>query len=107
MKIIYNSILPIKGYAAINLFGVVFVRKEYNPASPRLLNHESIHTAQMKEMLYIFFYLWYGVEWLIRWVGYGFDTKKAYRNIFFEREAYNNDVNLDYLKKRKLFSWLR
>ena len=27
MKIIYNNLIPFKGYKAINLFGLVFVRK--------------------------------------------------------------------------------
>lgn len=107
MKIIYNSILPKKGFAAINFFGFVFARKEYNPISKKVINHEAIHTAQMKEMLYIFFYLWYGIEWLIRWVGYGCKSNKAYRNILFEREAYSNDADLDYLKNRKKYGFLR
>ena len=98
--------MPFKGFAAINLFGVVFARKECKKLHWSTINHESIHTAQMKEMLYIFFYLWYGVEWLIRWVGCGFNSEEAYRNILFEREAYTNDGNLDYLESRKLFSWL-
>jgi hypothetical protein len=40
----------------------------------------------MKEMLYIPFYLWYGVEWLVKL----FCKGNAYRNISFEREAYDN-----------------
>lgn len=28
-KVIYNKYLPIKGYVAINLFGLVFARKEF------------------------------------------------------------------------------
>lgn len=99
--------LPFKGFSAINLFGVVFAREDYQPLSDRTISHESIHTAQMKEMLYIFFYLWYAVEWLIRWVGCGFRSKKAYLNILFEREAYKNETNIEYLKSRKPFSWLR
>lgn len=27
MKVIYNKIIPLKGYKCINLFGVLFVRK--------------------------------------------------------------------------------
>jgi hypothetical protein len=103
MKIIYNSILPIKGYTAINLFSLVFVRKEYNPISNRIKNHEAIHTAQGKELLWIFFYLLYVTEWLIRLIQYR-DRKLAYRNISFEREAYANDRNFDYLKNRKCYS---
>lgn len=57
----------------------------------------------MKEMLYIPFYLWYGVEWLIKL----FYKGNAYRNLSFEREAYDNQYNLDYLKTRKHYSWLK
>ena len=57
MKIIYNNILPIKGFKAINLFGVIFVRKGLR-FTPTDAIHEGIHTKQMVEMLFIFFYLW-------------------------------------------------
>lgn len=87
MKIIYNNIIPFKGFIAINLFGVLFVRKDA-VISEQTINHEKIHTAQMKEMLYIFFYLWYIIEWLIRL----FMKGNAYRNISFEKEAYNHDT---------------
>ena len=33
------------------------------------------------------------------------DTKLAYKNISFEREAYQNQSNLDYLSNRKHYSW--
>lgn len=104
MKIIYNNLIPFKGFVAINLFGILFARNEYrNKISNRTINHESIHTAQIKEMGYVFFYVWYLVEWLIRL----FINSNAYRNISFEREAFINDDNLDYLKTRKRFSWLK
>lgn len=50
MKIIYNNIIPFKGFLAINLFGVLFVRGTYRDLSATVLNHEKIHTAQMKEL---------------------------------------------------------
>ena len=104
MKIIYNNLIPFKGFVAMNLFGVLFARNEYrNKISDRTINHESIHTAQLKEMGYIFFYIWYFIEWLIRL----FINSDAYRNISFEREAFINDDNLDYLKTRECFSWLK
>ena len=53
MKIIYNNIIPFKGFLAINLFGVLFVRGTYRDLSATVLNHEKIHTAQMKELWYI------------------------------------------------------
>ncbi len=104
MKVIYNKYLPIKGYVAINLFGLVFARKEFKPISERTLNHERIHTAQMKELLFVFFYLWYGIEWVIRLIQYR-ETKKAYLNISFEREAYKNQYDLSYLKYRKKYEF--
>lgn len=67
MKIVRNNIIPFKGYKAVNLFGILFVRGDSVIGSVDI-NHESIHTAQMKEMLYVFFYLWYGIEWLVRLV---------------------------------------
>jgi len=105
MKIIRNKILPIgKHYVAINLFGILFIKGDY-PESKRLLNHERIHTYQMKEMLYVFFYIWYIVEYLIR-LAICWNPTKAYRNISFEREAYSNQCKYLYLKgTRKRFGW--
>jgi len=105
MKIIYNDIIPFPGYKAINLFGVLFVRKGMTMRDTDL-NHEAIHTAQMKETLYVFFYLWYVAEWLIRLVLNGFRAHKAYRAISFEREAYSNQSYLKYLDERLHYTWL-
>jgi len=103
MKVIYNSILPAKGFSAINLFGVLFVRKGV-VVNDRLLNHEQIHTAQMREMLYVFFYLWYVMEWLLKLFKYGLNS---YYHISFEREAYRHATDLCYLKGRKMFAWMK
>jgi len=100
MKVIHNRFIPFRGYWAINLFGVVFVRKGYT-LDDVLLHHEGIHTAQMREMLFVFFYLWYVVEWLLRLSGKG----NAYENISFEREAYSNQNNMAYLGCRKHYAW--
>jgi len=106
MKVIYNKYLPPKGYIAINILGlVVLARKEKKPLREEMLNHEAIHTAQMRELLFVFFLLWYGFEWLVRLIQYR-DKKKAYYNISFEREAYANAENMQYLKTRKLFSFI-
>lgn len=100
MRIIYNNIIPLPGFKAINLFGVLFVRKGCT-MNDTDLNHEAIHTAQMKEMWYIFFYLWYLIEWAVRL----FKKGNAYRNISFEQEAYDNQVWLKYLENRPRFAW--
>ena len=106
MKIIYNKYLPVKDYAAINLFGIIFASKESYPLKDYLCNHEAIHTAQMRDLLFLFFYLWYGIEWVIRLIQYR-NTKKAYYNISFEREAYRNQYNSEYLKQKKYFSFTK
>lgn len=104
MKIIYNNILPVKGFKTINLFGFLFVRKGKTLRYIDI-NHEKIHTEQMKEMLYVFFYLWYVIEWLVKLPLYSF-THKAYRNISFEREAYQNQYDMNYLNNRKHYAWI-
>ena len=104
MKIIFNKYIPPKNFGAINLFGLIIVRKDHGRLSDVEINHELIHTRQMLEMLIIFFYLAYVSEWLIRLIWYR-NRMKAYRNISFEREAYSNMYNLSYLKERKLFAF--
>lgn len=103
MKIIYNNIIPFPGYAAMNLFGVIFARKSAKPLSDTTLNHEAIHTAQMKELGYILFYLCYVVEWVVRL----FMKGNAYRNISFEKEAYAWQGAKRYLKNRKHYAQWR
>ncbi len=103
MKPIYNKILPIKGFVAINLFGIIFARREYRLGQVEL-NHERIHTQQMIEMLFLFFYLFYLIEWFIKLIYYR-NFMKAYRSISFEREAYTFQRDLQYLKKRRIFAW--
>lgn len=105
MKIIYNKILPFTGFKAINLFGILFVRKGAKMSEYDII-HEEIHSAQIKEMLYVFFYLWYVVEWLVYLIRYR-DTNAAYRNIAFEKEAYGHMYDESYLKNRKPFNWIR
>ena len=100
MKIVRTSILPFHGFSAINLLGILFVHHGVY-LSNELINHERIHTAQQRELLFVFFYIIYIIEWLVRLPMRG----NAYRNISFEREAYSNQRNLGYLKSRQLFAW--
>ena len=131
MKIIYNSkVIPFPGYRAINLFGVMFVRGN-RPLDEVTINHENIHSKQIIDVLlltlipfaFLFFlvgklwlilllwitsyYGFYVTEWIVRLISYKFNTRDAYRNISFEREAFANEKNLDYLKNRERFSFIR
>lgn len=44
-------------------------------------------------MLFIFFFLWYFIEWTVKLFKYGVKDNKAYYNLSFEREAYINEHN--------------
>ena len=102
MKVIHNKILPFgKDYIALNIFGVIFAKEDLGS---HWLNHEYIHTAQQKEMLYVFFFLWYALEWVFRVLQYRSFTK-GYMNISFEREAYQNMYNLHYPHLRRRYQW--
>ncbi|WP_029903783.1 hypothetical protein [Prevotella sp. 10(H)] len=104
MRFIYSKHFPPKDFGAINLFGLIIVRKDYGSLTRVEQNHEQIHTQQMMEMLFVVFYLFYIIEWLVRLIQYR-DRMKAYQNISFEREAYACMYDLSYLKKRKLFAF--
>ncbi|MBO5445299.1 MAG: hypothetical protein J5995_08170 [Muribaculaceae bacterium] len=102
-----NSIIPIgKGFGAINLFGILFVKPDMR-LTPELINHERIHTAQMRELLYVPFYIIYVLEWICRLVQCRGNSQKAYYMISFEREAYAHGADLDYLKSRPHFAQWR
>ena len=103
MKIIYNKILPFgRNFYALNFFGILFAK---GPCDRVTINHEKIHTAQMKELAYVFFYLFYVLEWVVRLFQYGLSTR-AYYNISFEREAYANQTDMNYLSSRRAFSFM-
>ena len=87
--------------AAITLFPFVISREEM---SEETLRHETIHIAQQKELLVLFFYLLYGWDYLRGIIKYK-DKELAYRRIRFEQEAYAQDTNKNYLENRKLYSW--
>ena len=105
MKIIYNNVIPFEGYLAMNLFGILFVRKDVKYKLDDIaINHEAIHSEQMKELFYIPYYIIYLLEWLYKVLfKYPF-SHKAYRDISFEKEAYIYEEDLGYLKRRKHFA---
>jgi hypothetical protein len=130
IKLIFNNIIPFKGYLAMCVFPFIFVRKDARNLTVKDINHEKIHGMQQIEThivalilavllaaVGLFSWWWvlvsplvyfalYGLEYIVRWICYGFDTREAYRNISFEQEAYLNESDLTYIKNRHLFaSW--
>ena len=104
MKILYSKHFPPGNFGAINLFGIIIARKDYGRLTDAEINHECIHTRQMVEMLVIFFYISYFIEWIVRLIQYR-NMFDAYVNISYEREAYSNMYNIEYLKKRRPFTF--
>jgi len=124
------------GVAAITLFpfGIYFKKQAYLD-NLIIRNHEKIHWKQQIEMFvaglimsviatilmivfswslwwlflfipfpFLFFYIEYVIEWFIKVI---LPPQGAYYDLSTEREAHNHDQNLDYLKTRKHFAWLK
>ena len=89
----------------INIFGTLWTRDK-SWIDRCVVNHELIHTAQQKELLFVPFYITYVLEWLVRLLQYR-NRHDAYVNISFEREAYANGHDLTYLSRRRRFGFLR
>lgn len=106
MKIRTNKYLVPKGYTAITLYPFVFVAKEEYKENKVLMNHEAIHLQQQKELLLVPFFIIYIVHYLLLFAWYR-NHYRAYENVIFEQEAYSNQADLNYLKKRKLWQFLR
>lgn len=126
MIVIKNKFIPFKGYETINLFGILFTKKDVDYVE---YNHEAIHTEQILEctvlgliiicficsilnqsLLWLLispftFYILYGLEYLVIRL---FHKKQndAYHDVSFEEEAYINQDNLNYIKSRFPFTWI-
>ena len=107
MRHIVNSGRVPKGYAAITWFPWLAYYASREAMTERSMRHEAIHGRQQAEMLIIFFYIWYGIEYLFRRFFKRLPHSMAYHSISFEQEAYTNDRNTEYLKKRKAFAWFK
>ena len=96
-----------KNFIGMAIFPFIFLKNEKYKAELSLINHEKIHLAQQRELLLLVFYILYSLEYICRIFQYRFNVELAYRNISFEREAYQNQFNLNYLNERKLFSFIK
>jgi hypothetical protein len=105
MFVIVAKYLIPKGYRGLTLFPFVIVKYKLDSHNEILIHHEKIHLRQQSELLVLPFFVWYFVEYGVRLLQYK-NANLAYRNISFEREAYANELHLDYLKTRPFFSFL-
>lgn len=94
-----------RNYVGLSLWPFIILKNVQLKQDTVLINHERIHLKQQQELLIIPFYFLYISEWLLRSLLY-LDSYRAYQNISFEREAYQNEKELDYLDNRKPFSFI-
>lgn len=104
--IFISKFLVPKGYTGLAVFPFVFLKHSSLKFDEILINHEKIHLRQQLELLIIPFYFLYCFEFLIRLIKYR-NWTLAYRNISFEREAYIKEKDLNYLKSRPFWSFLK
>lgn len=90
-----------KNIAGITIWPFVFIKRGYD--TPITINHESIHIKQQQELLVIPFYILYFAFYFINL----FSKSNAYYSIPFERESYENEKNVNYLKERRPYSWTK
>ena len=134
-KIRYNSFLARnflwENYDTITLAAWVCTKcmsKEEMPQSTR--NHECTHARQWVECMlasgviiwalvlfanisawwfvlsFLMFYILYVLEYLIKLILYR-NFSKAYKNISFEREAYECQFDNNYLENGDYFNWIK
>lgn len=91
-------------YTGLSFFIFVWISRQEKD-EVRLMRHETIHFWQQIELLFIFHWLLYGLFYVVarakghcHWIAYRYNP--------FELEAFDNDPDTDYLKKRKVFAWL-
>ena len=105
MIIILRHLVP-RGYSGITLFPFIVLTDQRLKRDLVILNHERIHLRQQMELLVVFFYLWYGIEFLVKWLKLR-DQRAAYKSISFEREAYAHEADMNYLKERPFWNFIR
>jgi hypothetical protein len=99
-------LLPVRWLKVNGLAIFPFIFTQKKTKNKILINHELIHHHQQIELLYVPFFVWYLGEYAIKWMHYR-NKEKAYRAISFEREAYTHDQDLNYLKNRSFWAFLK
>jgi hypothetical protein len=105
MILIVSKYLIPKGFRGLTVFPFVVVRDRNAQDYLVLMNHERIHLRQQLELLVLPFFVLYGLDYMVKLIRYR-DKDVAYRNVVFEREAYENENDLEYLKSRSFWRFL-
>ena len=103
IPVILSKVAPIEIWA-ISLFIFVWCRGEASDITRR---HETIHFQQQLELLFVFQWILYlGLYVLGLFLQKG-NRDEAYRMNPFEREAYENQYDKDYLATRPRYNWVK
>ncbi len=93
------------GFArAVAVYPFIFLADKEHSQNEVLMNHERIHHRQQLELLVLPFLFTYGLYYLKGRVK-GLSHYDAYLNISFEKEAYHNQWNQNYLKRRSFMAF--
>ncbi len=95
-----------RNYVGLSVWPFIILKNGSLKNDVVLINHEKIHHRQQQELLMVPFFIFYLSEWLIRslWL---LSFYRGYQNISFEREAYANEHDLQYLDKRRIFDFIK
>ena len=104
MILLIKYLVP-KGFSGITIFPFVFIKTTESKHDVVFINHERIHLRQQLKLLILPFFIIYGIEYLIRLLEYR-SKHLAYKNISFEREAYVNEKDLNYIQSRSLWNFI-
>lgn len=103
--ILFSKYLIPKNYTGLAIYPFIFLKNKSLSDNWVLINHERIHLKQQLELLWIFFFIWYTSEFLFRLLLLR-NWNDAYKAISFEKEAYENEGNPNYLNERKSWAFL-
>lgn len=106
MFIVVSKYLIPNEFRAMTVFPFVLLKNDFDRENKILINHERIHYRQQKELLILPFYIWYFFDFMIKLSRYK-DKNMAYMNVVFEKEAYDNENELNYLKSRTFWGFLK
>ena len=105
MILVIGFLVP-KSYIGITIWPFIIIKHQHLKNDQTLIRHERIHLKQQRELLLVFFYLWYGLEYFFRRTRYK-SHREAYMNISFEREAYTNESDTTYLANRQPWRFIK
>lgn len=91
---------------AITLYPFILLRHQHDKENRFLINHERIHIKQQLELLILPFYICYLLEYAAGRMR-GKTHTQAYMSISFEKEAFENERNLNYLSERPHFAFIK